>query len=127
MYPSLFDRTKAAMVDGVILMAALIITSDVLSSMENVPNYVKMVLMLFYFVLYEPLFLCINGGTIGHNFAGIKVKRYSNQEKNISFFAGIIRFFLKIGLGWISLITFFTSSNKRTLHDMASGSIMLYK
>ena len=127
MYPNLLNRTKAAMIDGLILIAALLLTSDILSSFENVPNYVKMILFVCYFILYKPLFLSISGATIGHTFAGIKVKRYSNQEQNIPFYSGIIRYILKITLGWFSLFTFYTSNNKRMIHDMASGSIMLYK
>ena len=85
MYPSLIDRTKALLIDGIILIALIIITSDILSYFQNIPNFLKMTLFILYFILYEPLLVSIKGATLGHNFAGIKVKNHIDQNKNISF------------------------------------------
>lgn len=127
MYPNLIDRTKALLIDGVILIVLIIITSDILTHFVNIPDYLKIGLFIVYFLLYEPILLCTKGATIGHHYAGIKVKKYSNTDANISFFSGIIRFTLKGLLGWISFISFFASDNKRAIHDFASSSIVLYK
>ena len=127
MYPNLLDRIKGLTIDAIILIALIIITGDILNSFENTPEIMKAFLFVCYFILYEPVLVSIKGATIGQNYAGIKVRKANNESQKINFISALFRYGIKMVLGWVSFITFFTSNNKRALHDLASGSIVIYK
>ena len=82
-------------------------------------------LFLFVFFLYEPLFVSAFGGTIGHTYSNIKIKREYNTGKNISFPIAIVRFTLKSLLGWISLLTVTSNTKKQAIHDFAAKSVVV--
>lgn len=126
MYPQLQERTKAAMIDSVLLISLIIVTGDLLQWMPNPSPTLKAALFLLYFVLYEPLLVSIRGGTIGHALAGISIRRFHYTTEKINFFAALWRFLLKITLGWISVISYFTNKEGRMIHDKLSGAIMVY-
>ncbi len=73
----------------------MFIASYVFSLFENVPDYARIIVFVFIFLLYDPLFTSIFGGTIGHMIIGIRVKRESNIQKNILFPLAILRFIMK--------------------------------
>ncbi|WP_264509342.1 RDD family protein [Flavobacterium sp. N1719] len=126
MYPQLQERTKAAMIDSVLLISLIIVTGDLLQWMPNPSPTLKATLFFLYFVLYEPLLVSIRGGTIGHALAGISIRRFHYTTEKINFFAALWRFLLKITLGWISVISYFTNKEGRMIHDKLSGAIMVY-
>lgn len=126
MYPQLQERTKAAMIDSVLLISLIIVTGDLLQWMPNPSPTLKAALFLLYFVFYEPLLVSIRGGTIGHALAGISIRRFHYTTEKINFFAALWRFLLKITLGWISVISYFTNKEGRMIHDKLSGAIMVY-
>ena len=76
-------------------------------------------------VLYEPLLVALNGGTLGHQFMNIAVRRYSDPTRNISIFAALFRIIIKGALGWISFLTVSFNDEKRAIHDIASGAIVV--
>ncbi|MFM2229627.1 MAG: hypothetical protein RL607_885 [Bacteroidota bacterium] len=126
MYPQLQERTKAAMIDGVILISLLIVTSDLLQLLPNPSSELKACLFIVYFILYEPILVSMRGGTIGHALAGIAIRKYHYTTEKINFFSALWRFFVKTSLGWISVIRYFSNKEGRMLHDKASGAIMVY-
>ena len=87
----------------------------------------KKIIYTALFLLYDPLCVSILGNTLGHKMLGIVVKKKAQPSENISFFNALIRFFLKAVLGWISLITVSSDSMKRALHDIAAGSIVMFR
>lgn len=119
------DRVKAAVIDAILLIAAMYGISEILSLFENVPDYVKMVLVAILFLFYDPFFTSRFGGTIGHSYSKIMVKKESNTSQNIGFFSALLRFVLKFTLGWISLLTVTGTEKKRAIHDFASNSVVL--
>jgi uncharacterized RDD family membrane protein YckC len=79
------------------------------------------VLILF---VYEPVLtsrLC----TIGQRLTGLRVRRYGNPGERIGVLAAYVRFAVKILLGAISFLTLGFTKEKRAIHDLAAGSIML--
>ena len=56
----------------------------------------------------------------------IRVRDYRTLER-ISIAAAFVRLFVKILLGFISLLTVPVDSAKRAIHDIAVGSIVLIK
>lgn len=122
-YPFVLERIQSILIDSVLIIACMIIFSDVLSSFKNVPDWLRAVLLLSLF-LYEPIMTTF-GGTIGNNFKGIRVRKNSDETESINIFQAIIRYFFKLLLGWLSFITIFSSTKKRAIHDILSGTVMI--
>ena len=124
-YARLFDRVKAASIDAMILIAMMYAATEIFELFDNVPNYARVLVAIFIFLLYDPLFTSIYGGTIGHSFSGIGIRQDNNLEKNISFPSAIIRFVFKICLGWVSLLTITGNEKKKALHDFIANSVVI--
>ncbi len=126
-YPVLMDRVKAALIDSMFLIGEIILASYIFSLFENVPDYAKIIVFVFIFLLYDPLFTSLFGGTIGHMIMNIRVKRSRNEERNILFPLAIIRFIVKVFLGWLSLLTVTGNNKKKAIHDMVVGSVVIFR
>ena len=125
-YPGVFDRVKAMVIDGAVITVFMILASYVFSLFENAPDYSRIIVFVFIFLLYDPLFTSIFGGTIGHMIVGIRVKRESNEQKNILFHLAILRFIVKAFLGIISLFTVFGNEKRKAIHDYLVSSVVIY-
>jgi uncharacterized RDD family membrane protein YckC len=123
-YANIFDRYKAAFVDGIILVFLFIIANFILSRLGNVSDNVNK-LVFFSILIYEPVFVSFLGGTIGHFTQGLRVKNEKNESENMNFFNSLLRFVLKVLLGGISL--FFVNNNpkKKAFHDLLAGSVVI--
>jgi len=121
------DRIKAVVTDSIVLIIFVVIVSSIFEEFENVPNTARIIAFIFIFFLYDPIFTSFFGGTIGHIMLGLRVKREKNQVKNINFPLAIIRFLVKVLLGWVSFLTVSSNTNRKAIHDSLVGSIVLYK
>ena len=126
-YPKLIHRIKAAFVDFIILLILLVVISIIFSSYESVSDNIRIVAFVFVFGLYDPIFTSAFGGTLGHMLVGIRVKRESNESRNIILPKAIIRFLTKVLLGWISLLTVTSNEYRKAIHDSIIGSIVVYR
>jgi uncharacterized RDD family membrane protein YckC len=122
-YPFMIERIQSILIDSVLIIACMIIFSDVLSNFKNVPDTLRAFLLISLF-LYEPIATTF-GGTIGNNIKGIRVRKISNEDQGINFFQALIRYFFKLLLGWLSFVSIFSSSKNRALHDIISGTVMI--
>jgi uncharacterized RDD family membrane protein YckC len=125
--PSLVARIKAFFTDLLILLFAYATLSVSIDAMGGVPSLVKGVMAVFMFYLYDPILTAFTGGTIGHKLMQLKIKQFKDPQKNISLLAALLRFFIKGMLGWISFFTVTGNANKRAIHDLISGAIILKK
>jgi len=126
-YPLLLDRFKAVFADSIILVILMKIITDIFSLFDNVPDISRAIAFIFIFFLYDPLFTSIFGGTIGHRINGIRVKKETDTNKNISFPMAVIRFIIKTSLGWVSMLTVPNNEKKKAIHDNLVNSIVIYK
>lgn len=126
-YPSVSDRVKAVIMDNAIMVGFMIIAAIVFSFFENASGEYRMYTVLFIFVIYDPLFTSLFGGTVGHMLNGIRVKKEKDETKNIIFPLAFVRYVFKTLLGWISLLTVVSSKNRRAIHDMIVKSVVVYK
>ncbi len=126
-FPGIVERVKAAFADGVIIILMMLMLSEIFSRFENVPDSARIIGFVFIFGLYDPIFTSLFGGTLGHFSMKLRVKRINQQSRNILLPFALLRFFIKALLGWISLLTVGSSEKRQTMHDIASGSIVLYK
>jgi uncharacterized RDD family membrane protein YckC len=125
-YPGVFDRVKAIVTDGLVIVVFMLIASYIFSLFESVPDYARIIAFVFIFLLYDPLFTSIFGGTIGHMMLGLRVKRQSDEQKNIIFPLAILRYIVKASLGWISLLTVSGNDRRKAIHDYLTGSVVVY-
>ncbi|MEL0300720.1 MAG: RDD family protein [Flavobacteriaceae bacterium] len=126
-YPGVSDRIKAAVTDSFVMVVFMVILTITFSQFANVPDSFRIAGFVFIFLVYDPLFTSLFGGTVGHMIMNIQVKRSSNSEKNILFPFAIIRYIVKVLLGWISLLTVGSNKKHLAIHDMVVSSIVLYK
>ena len=126
-YPGVSDRVKAAFTDSLVVVGLMILITYVFSTFENVPDSARMIAFLFVFGLYDPIFTSAFGATIGHMIIGIKVTRADNQDKKIIFPLALLRFALKVLLGWISLLTVGSHKQNMAIHDIVGRSLVVFK
>jgi uncharacterized RDD family membrane protein YckC len=124
-FPGVLDRVKAIVTDSVVILLFIIIATYTFSFFDNVPDNVKIAAFVFI-ILYDPIFTSIFGGTIGHMLIGIRVKRESDETRNILFPLAILRFIVKAFLGWISLLTVSGNKKGKAIHDYLVGSVVIY-
>ena len=84
-YVGVGDRVKAVITDSVVMIGFIIALTYIFESFDDVPNSAKKIAFVFIFLLYDPLFTSLFGGTLGHLANGIRVRRESNTNKNILF------------------------------------------
>ena len=126
-YPGILSRTKAAITDYLLIMVMMLIFSYFFELLEIVSSTPKIVAFLFIFFLYDPLLSATVGGTVGHQLMGLHISKVTDESKNISFPFAVIRFALKVALGWISLLLILSDNKGRAIHDMAVGSVVVYR
>lgn len=122
----LTDRVKAVVIDSIVIIGLLFAASEILAFFQDVSTYIKIIIFVFAFIIYEPLFVSMYGQTIGHSYSKIRVVKDDNAFKNkISFLTALGRYFIKAILGWISLITVSSNNKKQALHDLMEKSIVV--
>ncbi|WP_167619505.1 RDD family protein [Maribellus sediminis] len=126
-YPGVSLRVKAVVTDSVILVILMIGATYLFESMTHVPDLLRVAAFVFIFLLYDPLLTSTAGGTIGHMLFGIRVKRAKHPEKNILFPLALIRYIVKVLLGWISLLTVSGNKKGQAIHDLLVKSVVIYK
>jgi uncharacterized RDD family membrane protein YckC len=126
-FPGVSDRIKAAVTDSFVIVGFMVILTIIFSKFDNVPDSFRIAGFIFVFILYDPLFTSLFAGTIGHMIMNIQVKRSSNPEKNILFPLAVVRYIVKVLLGWISLLTVGSNKKHLAIHDMVVSSIVLYR
>ena len=122
-FPSLLTRIQSSVIDFSIILFSLFIISQI-CDIISLPDWLRGALLIFLFVLYEPVLQTL-GGTLGNRIKGINVRKNENFDSKINIFQGIIRFIVKILLGWISFLTIHNDYRKRAIHDMVAGTVML--
>jgi uncharacterized RDD family membrane protein YckC len=122
--PSIKTRYFSMLIDIIVIILLSLAISTVLEKISQVPDYIRGFLFLFVIILYEPILVTI-GTTIGQYFLDIKVRNFNNPELKLSFPKVLLRFVIKVFLGWLSFLTVTFNVNRRAIHDFASGSIMI--
>jgi uncharacterized RDD family membrane protein YckC len=126
-YPSLVRRFQSMFIDTLVIIISMVGISALLNNFQNTPNWVRVVLFVFLFGCYEPVFMAFTKGTIGNRLIGIQVKQFTHQDKKLSLLQAYLRFMFKLLLGWISFLTMHFNPQKRAIHDMVANSVMIQK
>lgn len=124
-YPLLLDRVKAAFIDGLVIIAMMYAVTEIFAFFDDVPNYAKIIAAVFIGLLYDPLLTSFYGGTIGHSFCKIGVRKDNESDNYINFPIAILRFIVKWFLGWISLLTVAGTEKRKAIHDYVGNSVVI--
>ena len=125
--PGVSDRVKAFITDAVVTVLFMFAAFKIIDSFQEVTAMTRRVVFLCIVLVYDPLFTSLFGGTLGHRAFNLRVKRESNNEKNIWLIAAVFRFAVKLLLGWISLLTISSNSKGQAIHDMLAASVVIHK
>lgn len=125
-FPSLSDRIQSTMIDGLFLIGLSFIIARILDGYNQVPDYLRIGLFIFLFLVYEPLLIAI-GCTLGQLVKGIRVRHNQEPTRKINFLQSLFRYLIKILLGFVSFFTIHSNPKRRAIHDLASDSVMIVK
>jgi RDD family len=123
-YPQLTDRIQSTFIDTILIIILIYAFSNILDKFDNVPDWVRITIFAGLFIVYEPLCMSI-GSTVGNYLKGIRVRKISDTTKRINIFQAIIRYPIKVLLGWVSFLTINSNLKRCAIHDLASGSVMI--
>ena len=126
-YPGISIRITALFIDLFVVIVLLFLMTLLFSKMEGVSEEVKKVTFVFIFLLYDPLLTAFGGGTIGHHMNNLRIVKAADETSKISFFKALLRFAIKTLLGFISLMTIDSKSRSQAMHDLAVGSVVIFK
>lgn len=124
-YANIPSRIKAAFIDVGIVMVMIYLVATILSSFNDVPTIVRIVLFILVFGCYEPIFVGVYGATIGHSFLKLEVRKEKDITKTIGFFPALLRYIMKIALGWLSLLSMSAANKNMAMHDHAAHSVVI--
>jgi len=125
-YPYLGDRVQSTFIDTVLLIVLMFIFSAILDRYNQVPDWVRMAMFVGLFVIYEPVCMTF-GCTVGNYVKGIRVRKVSDSSKRINILQAYLRYPVKVLLGWMSFLTINSNAQRRAIHDIVSGSVMVKK
>lgn len=125
-YPTLLERFKALVLDAGIIIVSLIAAGLVFQSFPEASGTVRGLVLIGIYMLYEPVMVSL-GGTIGHRVFGMVVRSHADRNRKVMFPLALVRSLVKWLLGWLSFISMIGNEERRSVHDIASRSIVLYK
>lgn len=125
-YPLLTERVQSTFIDTIFLIIMMFVFSSILDRYENVPDWVRIALFVGLWIFYEPVCTTI-GFTLGNYIKNIRVRQHDETAKRINIFQALLRYILKVALGWISFLTIHNNKERRAIHDLAAGSVMIKK
>lgn len=123
-YPLLGDRIQSSFIDMILIILMMFVFASILDRYENVPDWVRIILFIGLWAAYEPVCTSL-GCTLGNYIKGIRVRQHDSATKRINIFQALIRYVVKIVLGWISFLTIHSNHERRAIHDFMAGSVMI--
>ena len=98
--------------------------TEILDRFTEVPDWIRIVLFFVLWTLYEPIGIA-TGGTIGNRIKGIRVRQQNHPVLKLPVPQSFVRYILKVAFGWLSFITIHFNKERRAIHDLAAGSVMV--
>jgi uncharacterized RDD family membrane protein YckC len=121
-YARFSRRLRAMVIDWALLMAAFVafLFLAITLGNENLTRPIAIAILLAA-LIYEPLLVSLNGATIGHYLANLRVidERHGG---NPGFGKAVARMVIKLALGVYSFATMLTTRRHQALHDIITNS-----
>ena len=129
-YPELKTRIQSTFIDTMLMLGLMFLAATILDkinpSQDEEDGWIRGLIFISIWGIYEPLAMTI-GCTLGNYLMKIRVKRDSDNTKRINLLQAIVRFVVKIALGWVSFLTIHSNKERRAIHDLVAGSVMIEK
>jgi len=122
--PSIKTRYFSMLIDMLMIVLLALGFSSLFEMMGQVPDYIRGLIFFIVVILYEPILISF-GCTIGQLLMSIRVRNHRKPSRKIWIGNAIIRLFAKVFLGWLSFITISFNAQRRAIHDMVSGSVVI--
>jgi uncharacterized RDD family membrane protein YckC len=123
-YPELIERIQSTFIDMGLIIILMFVFSGIADRFDNMPDWARISMFASLFVVYEPL--CMSFGcTLGNFIKGIRVRKFSNSARKINLLQALVRYPVKVLLGWVSFLTINSNPKRRAIHDLVSGSVMI--
>lgn len=123
-YPDLSERIQSTFIDTLFVVIMCFAFATILDHYENAPDALRVAMFITIFFAYEPLCQAF-GFTIGNYVKKIRVRKFSQSHEKINIVQALIRYPVKLFLGWISFLTINSNPKRRAIHDLVSGSVMI--
>lgn len=123
-YPKLRDRFQSTFIDTILVVFLMLLAAGVLDKYGSVPDWIRITLFVGLFLAYEPVCTTL-GFTLGNYLKGIRVRKNADTTHRINIAQALLRYPVKILLGWVSFLTIHSNPKKRAIHDLVSGSVMI--
>lgn len=123
-YPELSARIQSTFIDTLFIVMLMFIFSSILDRIQDPPEWLHITMFVGIWVVYEPLCTTL-GCTIGNYLKGIRVRRVGDTTRKINLLQALMRYTVKIMLGWLSFLTIHQNTERRAIHDLAAGSVMI--
>lgn len=125
-YPLLTERVQSTFIDTIFIIIMMFVFSTILDRYENVPDWLRIILFIGLWIIYEPVCTAL-GCTLGNYIKDIRVRKHNENTERINIFQALVRYVLKVALGWISFLTIHNNKERRAIHDLVAGSVMIKK
>jgi uncharacterized RDD family membrane protein YckC len=121
-YARFTPRLRALVIDFVLMSAVMVIAlfAAIASGAENIARVLGFTVMAVW-LLYEPLLVWLNGGTLGHYRCNLRVVDNRTQG-NVGLLKAVARMIIKSALGWLSFVTMLTTRRSQAVHDLLTQS-----
>ncbi|PSR56477.1 RDD family protein [Adhaeribacter arboris] len=123
-FPSLRRRFASYFIDLFIIIGAFMLVGYVIDLVGSVPGWLRGSILIFTLFLYDPIFISLFGGTIGHQLLDMRVIHVKSSG-NLNFGLAVLRFVVKVLLGWLSFLTIMFNPERRAIHDIISDSLVI--
>jgi uncharacterized RDD family membrane protein YckC len=124
--PTIKTRYFSMLIDVLVLVLLALGISTLFDLIGEVSGFVRGIVFVLVIMSYEPILVTF-GSTLGQLILNIRVRSFKHPDKKVAFHMVILRFIIKVFLGWLSFITVTFNINRRAIHDFISGSIVISK
>lgn len=128
-YPDLKTRVQSLFIDTILLIILMFATAWIMDKAgldEENGGWIKAVIFVGMWGVYEPLAMSL-GCTAGNYLMKIRVRKCASPEQKINLLQAYVRILIKLPLGWISFLTIHFNDQRRAIHDLAAGTVMIEK
>lgn len=125
-YPALVLRIRAMCIDLIVFVFLFWAVFLLIWKVQFSNDSLKIVVLSVPLLLFEPMCMSISGSTIGQHLVGIKVAS-RKTGKNLFILRAILRYVVKVVVGFYSVITMAVTHRRQSFHDVVSGSVVLFK
>ena len=123
-YATLPMRIKAMAIDSLIYALLFIMLPMLMMSLFPQRDELRVISMIIPLFLLEPFLVTFAGCTIGQYLMGIRIIQKEEGGK-CPLPQSYIRYFVKIILGWYSLVYMLFSNERQAIHDYAAKTIVV--